>query len=1111
VQASYSYYIHIFAFRSPFLFEVRYNSCHLLFLFVTPFRRRSFHSRTLGVKRTERPRISVGFSRISQGIAHGAKRALRFRPRRSEKKSLFIKAGIGVVVAGIAYSLLIWFTLPDISDPSSLLASQSTVITDRNGIELYRLFNEEDRTFIPGGSIPVHMKRAAIAIEDERFYDRGCLDMRAIARAVVKLGRAGGGSTITRQLARNALNLQQENRYQRKIKEFILGCQLEGQFEKEELLELYLNWIPFGRNAYGVEQAAKRYFNSTADKLTLAQSVILASLPQRPSYFSPYGVHVHTEVDDIVHEGVIDGSITKISDINPENITIGLLGGHAGTGSVLLYIGGRTDQVLRNMQNQEFITEAERLEALEELEEMTFEPSREDIRAPHFVLWVREQVEEMFEGTSEEGLLEQGGLRIETSLDWDMQQRAESSVERHREDLVVRYGGENMALVAIDPQTNEIVSYVGNMDYNDTENGGKIDMARSPRQPGSSFKPFVYASAFQKGYSPATPIYDVETKIGDDEPQNFDGRFMGLMTMRSALGASRNVPAAKAYFLGGEENQILTLVSSLGAPTPLERKEELQLERGEFDYGWPLALGAAETPLLEMVNAYGAIARGGRAKPIVSIRKITDRKGNILFGADDDSDGKEVLDERIAYQITSVLSDESVRPEEYWKTQLTIPGFKTAAKTGTSNKCLEWKDVQVYDTETGDPIPGKKRKACMLRKPDNAWLIGYTPNLVAGVWVGNANSASMYDRAGGLNTASPIWRDFMASVHRTIDNPKTDFDKPDGIITPQISTLSGQFPTECTPVAFRRADVFLKENAPKLKDPACAHLTIDKVTRLLASEECPTDAQEEGSFIVAKSLLPDRWPTWEDGVRKWVGEQMELWYAAPDHSGAIIPMPVAPTETCTLELTPGRLEKPEVRITSPASNGRVSYPAFVPKIKVTSKSKIHSVMYTVDGRTVAKLEEEPFSRRVRVPRTIKETGMHTLKVTLTDEYFNTATHSIKFSFGDAATSPRGESSRGESSQEQISENLSVLFTQPEESISVPIRARVSLSAEVSGAESDIKHVQFFVGDTLLTTEEEGPYEMSWNHRLDSGEYTLKVVVTDEEGNTAEDTQTLTVE
>lgn len=1054
---------------------------------MTPFKSRNFHSRSLGGTSRRRRRKAVKIAGVVAFVAGVVSHLWYNRPRNvREAKAFVLKAFAGLCVIGVAYAAFLWFTLPDISDPTSLLASQSTVITDRNGIELYRLFNEEDRTFIPGDSIPQHMKQAAIAIEDERFYDRGCLDLRAVARAVVLLGRAGGGSTITRQLARNALNLHQDNKINRKIKEFVLGCQLESRFEKEELLELYLNWIPFGQNAYGVEQAAKRYFNSSAYKLTLAQSVILASLPQRPSYFSPYGYHVHTEVDDIIHAGVIDGSITSVSDIPGENITIGLLGGYAGTGSTLLYVGGRTDQVLKNMEELEFITEAERLSALEELEDIVFEPARENIRAPHFVLWVREQVEQML-GTAEDNLLEAGGLRIETTLDWELQQRAESAIERHREDLVTRYGGENMSLVAVDPESNEIVAYVGNMDYNDEEHGGKIDMAQAPRQPGSSFKPFVYASAFKEGYSPATPIYDVPTKIADDEPQNFDGQFMGLMTMRSALGASRNVPAAKAYFLGGQEDQILTLVSALGAPTPMERKEELQLERGEFDYGWPLALGAAETPLLEMVNAYGALARGGRAKPVISIRKITDKKGNLLFAAEDEGDGKQVLDERIAYQITSVLSDETVRPEEYWRTQLTVPGYKTAAKTGTSNKCLEWKELPSREN------PGETYRVCLLRKPDNAWLMGYTPNLVAGVWVGNANSAAMYDRAGGLNTASPIWRDFMASAHRTFTSPKVDFDIPDGIITPQVSTLSGQFPTECTPIAFRRADVFLKENAPKLQDPACKQLAIDKVTRLLASEECPADAQEEGSFIVAHSLMPDRWPQWEEGVRAWVDEQMELWYATPDHSGALIPMPIAPTENCTLELTPGRLEQPSVSITVPAPNGTATYPTFTPKIKIESKAKVLSVRYMIDESIVATVDAEPFTQTLRVPRSIAESGRHTLTVELTDEYYNKVTSSVGFTFEEDESDPQ------------------VRFTLPLGDIRLPKGGELTMRADAADQGSGIKYVQFYLGDKLLTTKPKDPYEMTYAITEEPGVYSLTVKAIDMAGNSNEDTRTLTVD
>src|SRR3989339_849814 len=328
------------------------------------------------------------------------------------------RAGTACVAFFILYSGYLWFTLPDISDPRSLFAAQSTVITDRNDVELYRLFNEQDRTFVPSAQIPETMKKAIIAIEDQRFYDRGCLDVRAIARAVFLFGQAGGGSTLTRQLARNALDLKRENIVSRKFKEVILGCQLESKFSKDELLELYLNWIPFGQNAYGIEQASSTYFARSASGITLAQSAVLAALPQRPSYFNPSGSHVRPKVSDEITREVLRGEITSAADISEEEVTVGLLGAVIGTGATTVYIGGRADAVLRNMQEQELITEQQRLQALDELETLTFQPMRDTIRAPHFVLWERQQVEQLLGGQSEKDILERGGLKITTTLDW---------------------------------------------------------------------------------------------------------------------------------------------------------------------------------------------------------------------------------------------------------------------------------------------------------------------------------------------------------------------------------------------------------------------------------------------------------------------------------------------------------------------------------------------------------------------------------------------------------------------------------------------------------------------------------------------------------------------
>lgn len=1022
-------------------------------------------------------------------------RILRFflpMPGRAHRwRSALLRTGGAAILLGLLYVGFIWFTLPDISDPRSLFAPQSTVITDRSGIELYRLFNEQDRTYVPAAQIPDVMKKAIIAIEDQRFYDRGCLDLRAIARAVFLLGQAGGGSTLTRQLARNALGLKQENLVNRKIKEIVLGCQMESKFSKQELLELYLNWIPFGQNAYGIEQASRTYFARSASGLTLAQAAVLAALPQRPSYFNPYGSHVRTQVSDAIRDDVLRGRITSASQIPDAVVTLGLLGADIGTGSTTVYVGGRTDTVLKSMQDQGLITEQERLRALEEIETLTFQPIRSAIRAPHFVLWVREQVENLLGAQSEKGILERGGLKIQTTLDWKLQEIAEKVVAGHREDILKRFGAHNIALVALDPVTRDVLAYVGNSDFSDEKDGGKIDMVRAPRQPGSSFKPIVYAAAFQQGYTPATVLYDVPTKIGNDQPQDFDGKTLGPLTIRQALGASRNIPAAKAFFLAGGEQPILDLARDLGAPTPLAERAALKpstdfgsgSSAAAYEYGWPLALGAAETPLLEMTEAYASIGDGGRYVPVQSLLKVEDRKGALLYAAERAKDERQVLDPRIAYQITSILSDASVRPTDYWKTQLTVSGYEAAAKTGTSNKCLEWKD----------------KNTCKLRKPDNAWVLGYTPNLVAGVWSGNADSSSMFEKGDGLNTSSPLWKEFMERAHRILQNPKTAFTPPPGIIQPQISTLSGELPTPCTPIRYRRADIFLEERPPTLPDPACAELIVDQVTNLLASDACPKEAQSSGSFLIAKSVLADRWPMWEKGVQTWAAEQMALWTATPDHSGSLLPLPLAPTEKCDPSLTPGRLTKPTLSILSPEEDGSVTYPAFRPRLSYTVGSKVREVRYVIDGKRVAvrsgpfdSAQGKSFDEPLRVPRSISRDGSHRLEITLMDEYFNTVTASVKFRFGDGGS------------------GLSVSLVEPIDGFSILQGAILTMRADVRDDSGTLKYVQFFLDDLLLTTKPREPFTLDYGITTAPGTYHLLAVATDLTGKTTEDSVTVTV-
>jgi membrane peptidoglycan carboxypeptidase len=911
------------------------------------------------------------------------------RPRQAKNlKKRIVYVLVGLFVLGMLSLALLWFTLPDINDPATMFPAQSTVILDRNGVELYRLFSEEDRTYVSGDRIGQFIKDATIAIEDERFISRStCFDITAYLRAAMsqiapRYFVRSGGSTLTQQFAGNAL-VGRERSILRKIRELLLACQLEQRYNKNELLELYLNWIPYGQNAYGIEQASKKYFSISAKDLSLAQSAVLASLPQRPSYFNPYGAHKHTTVSDVVRQQILNGAITSASAIPDGAVTVGLIGQKVGSGSVSFYIGGRTDQVLKNMLDQKRITLDAHNKALSELQKMAFAPDRKNIRAPHFVLGIQKEVEDIL--GIEDTILQQGGFRITTTLDWDLQSIAEKVVTKHHEDVTNRFGAHNIALVALSAKTREVLAYVGNANFDDNEHEGKIDMALSPRQPGSSFKPFTYLAAFEAGFGPGSVTYDVPTKFGSDAPSNYDGTFWGLTSMRTALASSRNIPAIKAFFLAGGEDAVLSLARRLGVGTPTKSKEFYRQTTPDFDYGWPLSIGAAETPLIEMVQGYASIADGGVYLPVTKILKITDKDGNIRF-APKAEPPQQIIDERLTAEITSILSDVNARPQnQYWRDILSVPGFAAAAKTGTSNKCLE------RDTNGG----------CTLRRPESTWTVGYTPSIIAGVWAGNATSQSLYDKADGLTTAAPIWHDFMMEANRTMEGSKTGFALPSGLSNPLISRLSGKLASLCTPLAVQSTDIFLDENVPIEEDPACVILKVDKVTGLLSSPACPSDAVEERAFFLPKSELPIRWPQWEEGVQAWAAKNMEIWRATENHSGSLLPLPLAPTELCDPSLTPGRDIKPTLRIVSPTIDEIVEYPVFRARLDIQSASPVRQIEFQIDGKTMSVYSEEPFSNRpVRVLRTLDKEGSHTLTVTVTDTYYNTAVDSVQLRFAD---------------------------------------------------------------------------------------------------------------
>jgi 1A family penicillin-binding protein len=625
--------------------------------------------------------------------------------------------------------------------------AQSTKIYDRTGETLlYDLHGDVNRTVVPFDQMSRHIKNATVALEDDDFYEHRGIKFDAIVRAtlvnLLSLEFEQGGSTITQQVVKNSL-LTNEKTIARKLKEWVLAVKLEQRYSKERILELYLNEVPYGGNVYGVEEAAQRYFDTSAENLTLAQSAYLAALPKAPTYYSPYGNNRQA-------------------------------------------LEERKNYALERMYENDFISEQKYERA--KSADVAFQP-REDagIRAPHFVIWIREQLVKRYG----EEAVKQRGFEVTTTLDYDMQQRAQETVEEYARRNAEQFDAENAGLVAIDPKTGGVRAMVGSRDYFDDEIDGNVNVALAQRQPGSAFKPFAYAAAFNRGFTPATTVFDVQTQFstacdpstmnsrGDCyAPVNYDDTFRGPVTLREALAQSINVPSVKTLYLAG-----------------MDRARELAINmgvtglKGTDQYGLTLVLGGGEVRLLDMTSAYGVFANDGVRVPYSGIRTIEDASGTTLYQRSTST--SRVLPRQTARQITDVLSDNQARTPAFGSNSpLHFPNFDVAAKTGTTN---DYRD---------------------------AWIIGYTPNLAVGTWAGNNDSSSMNKKVAGYIVA-PMWNEFMDSV--LPDLPNASFQEPESVankdINPRlrgfwrggrsytVDTASGKRATEYTPEQFREEKV----------------------------------------------------------------------------------------------------------------------------------------------------------------------------------------------------------------------------------------------------------------------------------------------------------------
>jgi 1A family penicillin-binding protein len=631
-------------------------------------------------------------------------------------KREYLLVPLAMLTVGIG-GFFIWistFNIPNLDAFEQRKVQESTKIYDRTGeVVLYDVFENIKRTIVPLEEISDHVKNATISIEDKDFYRHSGIQLSSIMRAVFVNVRdqefSQGGSTITQQVIKNAL-LTPDKLISRKVKEWVLALRLERIMEKDDILSIYLNEIPYGGTIYGVEEASRSFFNKRASELTIAESAYLAALPKAPTHLSPFGNNREA-------------------------------------------LEARKNLVLNRMLEYKFITQYEHAEAVEE--EVVFY-SRDDggIKAPWFVMYVRDQLERKYG----EGVLEQQGYRIITTLDYDLQKEAEEIVRRRALQNAESFNAENGSIVAVDPQSGHVLVMVGSRGYSDPDIQGQFNITTSKRQPGSSFKPIVYANALNKGYTPETVVFDLHTQFSTScapenlttteecyAPNNYDLMFRGPVTFRNALAQSMNIPAIKTLYLGGADD-VLKLARDLGITS---------LTGSRHDYGLPLALGAGEVSPLELAGAYSVFAAEGERRDIMSIIRIEDNRGNVL--EEFESEARRVLPRQTAAQITDMLSDNVARTPAFGANSLLhVPGYDVAVKTGTTNEYVD------------------------------AWIVGYTPKIAVAAWAGNNDSRPMVRRTAGFIVA-PMWRDFMDIA--LAEGHHQAFQKPEPVDTLELKPI----------------------------------------------------------------------------------------------------------------------------------------------------------------------------------------------------------------------------------------------------------------------------------------------------------------------------------
>ncbi len=808
----------------------------------------------------------------------------------------------GLFCALILLAMFAWYSR-DLPDPNELInrqIAQSTKIYDHTDTHLlYEIAPDKKRTLVTIDQIPANVINATITAEDRKFYKHFGIDpvgiLRALLYNVMHLDATGqGASTITQQFVKKAM-LTDVQDYSRKIREIMISLALEQRFNKEEILQMYLNEIPYGGTNYGIEAAAQEYFGKSVKDVTLAEAATLAALPNRP---------------------------TRLMN-DPE------------------LLKSRRDWILQSMADLGYVTQDEANAALAQDTPITIEAN--DITAPHFVMWVKSLLEETY-GTQ---AVETGGLHVITTLDYDKQQIAEEAIDNGVATYGSTYGFTNAGLLAMNPKTGEILAMVGSPDFSNDDIDGQVNVTLQPLQPGSSIKPIVYAAAFEKGYTPNTVLWDVETtfstETGPYNPHNYDSGEHGMVTMRKALQGSLNIPAVKTLYLVGIDNAV-AFAQRLGYSTLTDRSS----------IGLSMVLGGAEVKMIDHVGAYAALANNGMHHNPLAILKVTTSDGTVLEERNaEENTGTSVLDSNIAATITNVMSDNAARAYVFGASNyLTFGDRAVAAKTGTTNN---YKD---------------------------AWTVGYTPSLVAGVWVGNASGTLMTRGADGSKIAAPVWNEFMK---RSLQGTAVESFPAPSIPTTGKAVLDGQM--------------------------AVTTVTLDRASGKLATDRTPESFKETktcGEFHTILQYVdknnpigpvpenPEKDPyytSWEGAVQSYIARH-----------NAALKEGEAPLETCTVPTEEDdlhvRKNEPSINIKSPDNNDTVDQ-IFTVELSSGVKRTFNRVDYAIDG-TFIMTSDNMDEATLTLPSWVSA-GSHTLSATIYDDIDNNATDSITIDVREGST------------------------------------------------------------------------------------------------------------